>query len=59
MNTFWIVDSRKLQEVSDAFYGWTIDSNRNVIVNSFPDVLDGTGSYSYVKKYINTVEISY
>ena len=57
MNAFWIVDSRKLQEVSDAFYGWTIDSNRNVIVNSFPDVLDGTGSYSYIKKYINTVEI--
>ena len=51
MNAFWIVDSRKLQEVSDAFYGWTIDSNRNVIVNSFPDVLDGTGSYSYIKKY--------
>ena len=58
-NDFFIIDSNKLNEINSKFYGFAITDNKLVydICDLKNEKLDGTGSYIYINKSNNTIEI--
>lgn len=57
MDIFWLIDTDDFYSIQTKFYGWTISENNELLLNQFPSVCDGTGSYTYIKHYEQVVEI--
>ena len=57
MDILWLIDTENFDNIETKFYGWTVSENNELLLNQFPSVCDGTGSYTYIKNYGNVVEI--
>ena len=57
MDILWLIDTENFDSIETRFYGWTISEKNELLLNQFPSVLDGAGSYTYIKRYHDTIEV--